>query len=1329
MKEGLRIYSMLLLTLALTSLCHAQTVNTDASVVEEFERTIHTMSVLPEDNVNAIVQSDDGMYWLITTSFLVRYDGHEFVTFKPQVPHHYYFTPHLNIDPYGHLWFGDRYAGIHIFDPKTNEFYRIKPASDSLGVLSSRYINGIEFDKNNHAWIATQNGLNHIVDIPKRWTANTKLKCLHYFDDYASQKKKSFFADTTIKLLDNELSSLDMDANGRLFIASESGIDVIQTQSIAGNKLDEIRPFRLDSPWYATAILSDSEDLHLLAYKKTENLSFYIADISLQNNEVVLNDTAEYFTATKRPGNNSRLFLGVNNLWLSAPDGQISNCRKINGNLSCQPSEVLGRKSRAYNVMVDTWGNEWFCAKPGLYKIQSQYDRPIKLDHNVHDETQLIPLTNDKLIYQKSDSLILLNYETSEYKLLNINSDPYYRVPSNSDGIHIAHGNQVYRLSKDENTLIELYSMESDDKAQLIDKHGRLLFSRPKYLERYLRHQLYVLEADSARLLNPYPSWRIVYANDFWSRNINTGVQHGKYNADSVLVKTVKTRYPSMGVTALDVNTLDDNKVILSTLKDGIFIFDKTTYDSIQISRGEGLYSNKVWRTKVDSKNRIWTFTSEGVNLLVPDTRENLGYRILPVASIQKYFKSNFRKIVELDPLDRLIFTMNDELVYLDTKNLFSNANSYKLKLISLIQDEGEKIIDDGNDISLEFNNRDFDIQFTALGPILDAPYTFEYRMLGVNDRWTEVDDERKARFSGLKPGSYTFELKARSPNGIEIPDQQQLNITIRPPWYRTWWAYIVYGLLLAYLFYWIFQQRVRQIRKDGERLRLKEVNELKTKLYTNITHEFRSPLTVILGMTDQLKEYVELGEENKFEEGRRLIRRNGKRLLQLVNQMLDLSKVDAHKFNLNIVQQDITQSINYIVESYHSLAFDKKIELICDHEAGEVIMDFDPDVIQKIISNLLTNAIKFSHEDSKVVINTKRDAEDFYIEIQDEGQGILPQDLPHVFDRFYQVDKISRAGTGVGLALTKELVEQLDGQILVQSEPGTGSVFKVSLPIQNEAPMMLSPSMHREKVNQELTTIPLSGGQIDAPVVLIVEDNREVAYYIGSCLEKTYGLIYAEDGQAGIDLAIENTPDFIISDVMMPNKSGYEVVAELKDDIRTSHIPIVLLTAKVGEDSKLEGLRKGADAYLTKPFNKEELLVRVEQLIELRQKLRLKYNDFDFTEEVGSKEIIEQEDSFIMNLRELVLADISADLNVTDLCLKIGMSRSQLHRKLSALTDQSTTQFIRKVRFNKAKELLRDTDLTISEIAYETGFRTPSYFSRMFSKENGMSPSDYRES
>jgi len=465
------------------------------------------------------------------------------------------------------------------------------------------------------------------------------------------------------------------------------------------------------------------------------------------------------------------------------------------------------------------------------------------------------------------------------------------------------------------------------------------------------------------------------------------------------------------------------------------------------------------------------------------------------------------------------------------------------------------------------------------------------------------------------------------------------------------------------------------------------------------------------------------------------MIRRNGKDLLHLVNEMLDLAKSESGNMELQLVQADVVPLVKYLSESFNSLAEVNQINLTVYSEIETLNMDFDGDKLTSIISNLLTNAIKFTPASGKISVHIneifKNKKPYLNIKVKDNGIGIPDDELPNIFNRYYQAEaKSSRKikGTGIGLALTKEFVDLMKGTIEVKSMLNKGTEFVVLIPVTRNAPTtkntgidnkehttILSPSTEDIEVSQKTNS--------ELPLVLIIEDNKDVAHYLKTCLKNKYETIHAIDGIMGIDMAFKTIPDIIITDVMMPGKDGFEVCKTLKADERTDHIPIIILTAKVTIEDRLTGLSHGADAYLSKPFNKEELFIRLDQLVLLRKKLIDKIQKTGF-DQFLNKRSKNPKIQFLQKIVTLIHQEIgNSNFESGYLAKKLLLSDSQVYRKIKAITGKSTAVFIRSIRLQYAKELLKNTNKTVSEIAYEVGFNDPSWFSRAFKEEFGYAP------
>ncbi len=814
----------------------------------------------------------------------------------------------------------------------------------------------------------------------------------------------------------------------------------------------------------------------------------------------------------------------------------------------------------------------------------------------------------------------------------------------------------------------------------------------------------------------------------------------------------------------------------------GVSYFDQGKF--VNFTRKEGLVDKRIRSLIEDHQNRIWVGTQNGLSVMVPD-KEFSNYKIYSFDKLDGLLQTDFNdNSVCLDSKNRLWWGKTKGAMMLDLNHfeLPTLAPKIYLEHIEIEQEFidyrrladsvyantlsfGQSLTGAFDSIAAFFNYparlklpyylNHLSFQFSSIDWAGPQKLKYSFKLEGLDKEWSLPQANPKIEYRNLPHGHYTLEVKAIGA-ARAWSEPFKYTFTIRPPWWFTWWAYSLYTItfltLLTGLF--LYQRRryklqarlqVEQERAD----RLQELDNFKSRFYTNITHEFRTPLTVIKGMTDQI------GGHEKI---KTLIQRNSERLLNMVNQLLDLSRLETNSLAVNWVQGDVIPYLQYLTESCHSLANDKQVNLAFFSKEDSLVMDYDETKLQHILINLLSNAIKFTPEYGSVKVTAAQvlDNDRPFLEliVSDTGKGIPKDKLPNIFNRFYQVDDSATRqgeGSGIGLALVKELVQLLEGQIKVDSEENKGTTFLVMLPIRNEAVALhLQGEEQAARKGEQMTHSikstsalhpappgPLKGESArpnqpinpsTKPLILIIEDNADVTEYIISCLGQDYSLQTARNGKEGVEKALESVPDVILCDVMMPEMDGFEACRILKSERSTSHIPIILLTAKATQEDKVAGLSQGADAYLTKPFNKEELLVRLKNLAAISQRLRERLADATTGEEQASEQE-QREAAFLQELHEIVETNIGDESFGTNrLCRAAAMSRTQLHRKLKALTGQATASFIRSIRLRKAKALLETTDLPIGDIAVQVGYKDFSHFSRSFGKEFGVLPSEVRK-
>lgn len=561
-------------------------------------------------------------------------------------------------------------------------------------------------------------------------------------------------------------------------------------------------------------------------------------------------------------------------------------------------------------------------------------------------------------------------------------------------------------------------------------------------------------------------------------------------------------------------------------------------------------------------------------------------------------------------------------------------------------------------------------------------------------------------------------------------------------------WAFLIYSLILLGVVYYILTNRLNRLRLQDqaemdklEAERLKELDQIKGDFFSNVTHEFRTPLTLILGHLEQV---IPTMRDERAKKELQVVQRNARHLEKLINQLLDISKLESNKMELELRHGDVIQFIGDITETFRSLAERKNLALKFQNEIRDLEMDFDPDKVELIFFNLLSNAFKFTEKGtiSVKIDKIEKNGRDYVeVGVQDTGIGIVEEQIPKVFDRYYQSQNSrwrKNKGTGIGLALVKELVELHEGEISLKSISGVGTEITVHLPAYAKLKMedgkvvdipSLKPELPAEDASKEVQEAAFTESDIEASnIILVVEDNAEIRDFLRLTLEPEYKVFEAEDGEAGLQRAMEIIPDLVLSDVMMPNMDGFELTGALKKNEKTSHVPVILLTAKAATESKIQGIEIGADAYVPKPFSSKELKATINNLVESRRKLKEKFSRQllirpDRVEEPS------MEEKFLIKVREVVQEHLDDEhFSVEELSRKVGMSRAQIHRKLSALTGKSASRFVRSYRLQHAMQLLESHSGTVSEIAYKVGFSSPAYFTKCFSEEYGMSPSQVRK-
>ncbi len=792
---------------------------------------------------------------------------------------------------------------------------------------------------------------------------------------------------------------------------------------------------------------------------------------------------------------------------------------------------------------------------------------------------------------------------------------------------------------------------------------------------------------------------------------------------------------------------------------------DKLDRKSAIITHIQGNIPNRIIGILEDDKGTLWMLTAIGISTYNPVTGTIKNYDESDGVDLNAAFYTPYLK----DKNGVMYFGGYNGLIKFHPDSIKDNPNIPTIVITSFKESNKDIQLDSTISvkklIELPYSENNVSFEFAALNYSLPQKNQYAYQLEGIDKDWVYSGTRRFASYPNLQPGKYVFRVKGSNNDGVWNEKGTSISLIISPPLWKTWWAYLAYGLLFLVALFGLRRYEMNrlyfkdQVKLDAAVLKEKdETEKLKSRFFANISHEFRTPLTLILGPAEKIISGT--SDDNKKDAN--VIKRNSRRLLQLINQLLDLSKLEAGKLRLEASKGNIVSFVKGVTLSFESLSESKDITLRLQSDKEYIELYFDKEKMMQVLTNILSNAFKFTPVDGKIFVSVKEtDSKHVEIKIRDSGIGIAQEEIPKLFDRFYQVDSSQTRefeGTGIGLALTKELVELHRGTIRVESkqevasEKGPGwTEFTVELPLgkehlndeeivkvtgkvidpndlaQVESYLIPTPqSAYSATIKEELTDeLPE-----DKTIILVVEDNYDMREYIKESMESNCHVEEAVNGEQGVRKAIKIIPDLIISDMMMPKMGGNELVRILKNEETTSHIPIILLTAKAAHEDKLDGLETGADDYLTKPFDIKELQVRVKNLINNRKKLQEKYSKFKSLKPENQEQKLNGiDEKFMLKVAKVIDEHLSEEeFDIEYFCNEVAMSRTQLHRKLKALTGKSASLYIRSVKLAKAKKMIEDREGNISEIAYSVGFSSPIYFSRCFKDEFGYPPSELKK-
>lgn len=1366
----------------LSILAQAPTRSNDSSIDnQQFLSAQYTVEQgLSNNDVTSMLQDNRGFLWVGTRDGLNKFDGYDFTVFKHQPAETASISNSeisaIHEDRDGHIWVATQ-GGLNCYDPKTETFSYFQHDPFDGKSISHNYVKAIYEDHQGILWIGTQNGLNKFDKKTKSFTHYQ-----HQADHFPVRKEANA----------HQINVINESTPGELIIGYW-GVGIMAFDKNA----ETFRQIHVDQEDLGLQLWVNgmSKDKHGELWISAAGKVYQYKEAEKQIPIPLKQEDGAAAPFCFVPSSTGHYLSGTHSRGFYILDQKFQAIRHFLPEPT--DNEIPTNKNWIHTAIEDSAGDIWIgTAGAGIFHLIWKGNPFTNLIQRPNLEKKLSDFFITDLLEVEED---IVWASTGKYgiSVFNKKNNQFSALP---ESLHYPQGlntNEVKTLYQDSKKNIwigtwggglnfyhtaiksfDYFLADYDDLSSLSDNFiTTILETQEEEIWIGTTHGISVLPNEEAIIKKKFKRYRPVQGdpttlNNFWvtaiiqtqSGHIWVGTEDGLHLFDRErdefkLIKHDPENLQSLINNGINSIFEDSQGHLWIGTKGGLNKMDIETGTFTWFTEKDGLANDYIRQIQEDKNGQLWMSTNKGLSRFNPKTKLFKNYNIKDgLFNFTPFFFSTYSDFFYGGGSNGLSLFHPDSI----------QDNSYIPPIIissfkKLNTKEGQikeieiKGISWSDEIELSYLENIISIEVTALNFQNSEKNQYAYQLEGFNNTWINNGENREITFTNLDPGDYTLRVVGSNNDARWNETGQSLKIKIIPPWWNTGWAYLLYFLIgntLLYISYRILLRREElqyQLKLEKEEaIRLKELDSFKSKLYTNLTHEFRTPLTVILGMVGQIREQP----KKHLAEGTRLIESNGKNLLKLINQLLDLSKLEDKSFQLNMEQGDIVPYLRYITESFQTYANSRNLSLRFFTTLESMVMDYDVEQIKQILTNLISNAVKFTPSGGEVLIrlSSKIDQADpalqsLKIEIKDSGIGIAQKDLPHVFNRFYQVDSSttrSSEGTGIGLAHTMELVKLFGGSLSANSEPGKGTSFFVSLPISKKAPMIQT-SMAIKKANIKTDKLINGPSFISAPKfskpspatgdhlahLLIIVDNHDVVVYLKSCLEGLYQIDVAYNGKIGIEKALENIPDLIISDVLMPEKDGYQVCDSLKNDERTSHIPIILLTAKADAASKLAGLKRGADAYLSKPFDREEMLIRLEVLLKDRRQMAAKFSigmqQNGISDELTSDEQIE--DQFIQKIKHLIGENMKDEnFALPQLCQKLRMSRSQLFRKMKALINVSPSQFIRSHRLHSAKELLESSALNVSEVAWKVGFKDISHFTKVYKEEYGELPSSTRK-
>ena len=1328
----------------------------------------HSLEVdlgLSNSNVLSIIKDSDGFMWFGTANGLNRFDGTHMKTFysddRDSTALSNSYISRIYAGPEQKLWVKNVNGVFEVYQPEKEIFDRdISRYTEKYG-LKNNDIHKLYQDGNLY-WFIHRSGGVSVYDEEKK---ETRLLGKGHTDG---------------RLSSDRVASVAKNSLGEYWVVHQNGVvDILN-----GNDWSIFETLQIDldlnpSKDYDFEIFIDSEQD---AWIYSPEFAFGLIHIDRKRSHI------SYINEDSQPLRlNNALVKGLiehrkGQIWACTDHGGINVIHKKQGAVEYVMHDPEQSRSLAHNAIYSLYKDSDDIIWIGTYKKGVNYYHPGLMsfshirkgysagttlpynDVNVFIEDSLgnlfIGTNGDGLYYHDRHKGTYRRFAHDPEDRGSISGNVIVDLAMDQDGV-LWVGTYLNGLSRFDGEKFTRYMPESDNPNSLSDVNVWKI-----YVDRInrvwvgtLRGGLNLWDREEDRFVRfpvtqePFPLNNQYISSFAEDLDGNLWVAGG-YGIDVINVEKGYHRYHTTaqdaGLAGNNVTELllDSKGWMWITTSQGLSYYDPKEEQFYSFSTAEGLPTSNLVSILEDDDQNFWLSTQSGLSYAMVDRS-------------RQPFRLNFRNFDERDGLQGALFNKNAAYRTAGGEFIFGGPNGYnqfRSENFSFELDEpevvftgfqlfnqavgidetvnGRVILDKAltytPELTLKYYEDVFSIDFAALNFIHLEKNKFRYKLEGFNQEWIPLSEPPfRATYTNLDPGTYRLVVQAANHEGHWGEKQYSRTIVIQPPFWQTPLAYIIYCVLAVLVVFYYRKQliakeraRFRRIEEQREARRIQELDKMKTRFFTNISHEFRTPLTLILTPIERL-----LRENDNTEQLRQYltIQRNGKRLLQLVNQLLDIKNIEKGGLSFNPSEGDIISFIEDRVNAFMDLSEKKRIVFSFHSSISSFQTQFDEDKLEKILFNLLSNAFKFTPEEGEIMVQVAwEEVEEhfgsLFIRIIDSGIGIQEQDLPRIFERYYTSDhqgKVANQGSGIGLSLALEFAKLHRGEIEVVSEQGMGTEFcvRLDLPVMSDSPLKGTIEDDRFDVRKNNTNKPL---------ILLVEDHEEFRNYLAECLSDEYQVVTAENGKAGLEKVMVSLPDLIITDMMMPQMDGVALCQAMKNDIRTSHIPIIILTARNSEEKHLEGLESGCNLYLTKPFNLDILLSSIRNLLQERERLQLFYRK-KISVHASEQKIESLDDQLIQKAIQLVEDNLEdPDFSVEQMSRELGMSRVHLYKKLSSLTGKSPVEFIRLIRIQRAAQLLGTSQLTVSEIAYKVGYNNAKYFSKHFKLEYGVLPSVY---